>query len=43
MTVELPELREDIDGEVDVVTNTFLTVSFLKWNQLDVGGVPPTE
>ena len=43
VTVELPELRENIDGKVDAVTDTTLTVSFPKWSQLDVGGVPPTE
>ena len=43
ITLELPELRDNIDGRVDVVTYTTLIVSFLKWSQLDVGGAPPTE
>ena len=43
LTVELPELRADIDGKVDSATGTTVTVSFLKWTQQDTGGLPPEQ
>ena len=39
----MPLLTGTIDAQVDSSTYTTVTISFLSWNKLMVGDLPPTE
>ena len=43
ISLELPELREDVEGTTENANSTWMTVSFLKWKYSDTGSLPPTE